>query len=348
MYYKKLKNKAPSDHPKVSIIVLNWNGKEDTLKCLESVLQIDYPNFELITVDNGSSDGSANAIRLRFPEVIVLETGTNLGYAGGNNLGIRYARRNGADWILLLNNDIIVDAQLLREFFSALTLVPKGRIFSGKIYYFSQPNMIWYAGGKRINRQANFKHVGQLSIDNGQDFSSIVETDYASGCVFFVNTDVFNKIGLFDEKLYLTYEETDFCYRARRAGFKSYFVPNAKVWHKVSISFGGEGSAVFNYFITRNKLLWAENNLDFVKRIEVYISLTYEFLKYYLLPPRFYLKFDGNKSLAKTIYRSIIDYKVCCIEKYKDPKNKAYRWGLRDYFLRRFGDCPDSVRSLIK
>jgi GT2 family glycosyltransferase len=174
-----------------------------------------------------------------------------------------------------------------------------------------------------------------------------VETDYASGCVFFVNTDVFNKIGFFNERFYLTYEETDFCYRARRAGIKSYFVPNAKVWHKVSISFGGEGSAVFIYFRTRNKLLWAEKNLDFVKRLEVYIYAIYEFL-YNIFPPRVYLKFDGNKSLFRTIYQSMLDYKICCIEKYKDPKGKAYRWGLRDYFLRRFGDCPDSVRSLNK
>ena len=105
-----------SHPPKASIIILNWNGKEDTLECLESVGKIDYPNFDTIVVDNGSSDESVKAFQKEFPKVKVLETGENLGYAGGNNVGIRYALDNGADYILILNNDTIVDSQLLKAF----------------------------------------------------------------------------------------------------------------------------------------------------------------------------------------------------------------------------------------
>jgi len=334
VYCEKFKKKKTLYPAKVAVIILNWNGKEDTLECLESVLQIEYVNFDVIVVDNGSNDGSVKAIQNKFSEVNVLETGKNLGYAGGNNFGIRYALKKGADFILILNNDVVVDSQLINEFINAWQLFPDAGVFAGKIYYFSQPKVIWYAGAKRVRHTAHFTHIGQGCMDNGKDFNSVSETDYASGCAFFVNANVLKKIGLFEEKFFLTFEENDFCYRARRAGFKCYFVP-------------GENSVLFKYFIARNKLLWAEKNLNLVKRLEVYSSATYEFLKF-ILPPRFYLSFNGNASLPEAIYRSILEYKKFFIAKYKDPNRKVYRWGLRDYILRRFGDCPDSVRALIK
>ena len=125
------------NHGKVAIIILNWNGKKDTLECLESVRKIDYQNFEVIVVDNGSSDDSLKAIQSKYPEICILETGENLGYAGGNNFGMRHALQNGADYILILNNDIIVDSQLINSFIDASALIPKGGIFGAKIYYYS-------------------------------------------------------------------------------------------------------------------------------------------------------------------------------------------------------------------
>jgi hypothetical protein len=334
-------------YPKVSIIVLNWNGKDDTLECLESVCQIDYPNFDIIVVDNGSSDDSVKAIQNKFPEVTVLETKRNLGFAGGNNVGIRYALKHGAEYILLLNNDTIVDSHLLKSFINASRVVQQEAIWGAKIYYYSQPDKIWYAGARWVNKVSGFHHVGQGCIDNGQDYSSIVETDYACGCALFINAELLNRIGLLDEEFFLTFEETDLCYRARRAGFKSYFVPEAKVWHKVSTSFGGERSALYSYFLMRNRLLWAEKNLPIVKRLVLYKHVFYE-LSIYLLPPRFRLNKSGNNSLFKGIYRSVAEYKNSCMKKYKDPIIKARLWGMRDYFLRHFGNCPESVKSLGK
>jgi GT2 family glycosyltransferase len=332
-------------YPKISIVVLNWNGKDDTMECLESVRQMDYPNFNVIVVDNGSSDDSVKAIQERYPEVIVLETEKNLGFAGGNNVGISYALRNGAEYILLLNNDTVVDSQLLKNLIQAESIVQQEGIFSPKIYYYSNPQKIWYAGARWVNKVSGFDHIGQGCIDNGQDFSSIAETDYACGCALFINVDLLKRIGLFDEKFFLTFEETDLCYRARRMGVKTYFVPEAKVWHKVSASLGGEGSALFNYFLMRNRLLWAEKNLPFGKRLVLYRLVFYELSKY-ILPPRFRLNRSGNNSLFKGIYRSVADYKNSCIKKYKNPIRKARMWGVRDYFLRRFGNCPESVKSL--
>jgi GT2 family glycosyltransferase len=329
---------------KVAIIVLNWNGKQDTLECLESIGKIDYQNLEIIVVDNGSNDDSVKAIQENFPEVNILQTGKNLGYAGGNNYGMRYALENGADYILLLNNDVIVDSQLVIKFIEATLRVSQWAIFAAKIYYFSQPQKIWYAGARRVGSTAHFMHIGQGSFDNENKFNSFAETDYACGCAIFFDKTVIEKIGLFDEKFFLTYEEADFCYRARKAGVKSYIVPGAKIWHKVSISFGGEESPLFRYFISRNKLLWAEKNLPIFQRILIYMRASKEFLS--LLLPPFRLRSTRDIASITKLRSALIEYKHSFIKNYNDPLLKAKRLGLRDYFLRRFGECSESVRLI--
>ena len=201
---------------KISIVILNWNGKNDTIPCLESVTKIDYPNYDIIVVDNGSNDDSVKEIKSKFSEVVVLETGKNLGYAGGNNYGMRYALNNGADHILLLNNDTVVDPQLLNEFAIASENVKDGGIFSAKIYYYSHPERIWYAGATWNNKILGFVHDGQGKIDAEDKYNSIKKTDYASGCAFFIKREVLTKIGFFDERFFLIFEETDFCLQSKK------------------------------------------------------------------------------------------------------------------------------------
>ncbi|HET6516311.1 MAG TPA: glycosyltransferase family 2 protein, partial [Thermodesulfovibrionales bacterium] len=135
-----------TEDPKIAIIVINWNGRDDTLECLASVRQVDYPHFEVIVVDNGSSDNSVEAIRNAFPEVTVIETRENLGFAGGNNVGMRHALKNRSEYIFLLNNDTVVDSQILKSFIRSSRLLPRDAILSAKIYYYSNPDKIWYAG----------------------------------------------------------------------------------------------------------------------------------------------------------------------------------------------------------
>jgi GT2 family glycosyltransferase len=328
---------------KIAIVVLNWNGKKDTLECLESIRKIDYQNFDVIVVDNGSRDDSVKAIEKEFPEVNVLETGDNLGYAGGNNYGIRYAIRNGADYILLLNNDIIVESQLLNSFIQAAHRVPRWGILAAKIFYFSHPNKIWYAGARRIKKTANFMHLGKGCIDNGKDFNTLTETDYACGCALFLRSSLLQKIGLFDERFFLTYEETDLSYRARAYGYKCFLVPEAKVWHKISVSFGGEHSPLFIYFLTRNSLLWAEIHLSLSERIRLYYHTLKEFF-YCICPPKpsfpnFHLRLSDMRYYFKI-------YKDDLINKYTDPVRRAKVWAITDYILRKFGDCSNAVRSL--
>lgn len=338
--------------PKVSIIVLNWNGRDDTLECLSSIRQIDYPNFNVVVVDNGSSDDSVSTIRKSFPEVVVLENGENLGFSRGNNVGIRYAMEHDADYLFLLNNDTVVDSGLIRYFLEASERIGQEAILGAQIYYYSEPYKIWYAGARWISELQQFYHTGQGHIDDGKEFTSLSETDYVCGCALLVSAPLLRQIGLLDEDFFLTFEETDLCYRARRAGHKSYIVPQAKVWHKVSTSFGGERSPMWSYFLMRNRLLWARKNLSLSRRLVLYKRVSFELLRYYL-PPRFHLKnSSGEETLRAVIYRSFIDYikdfQNVFMEKFNNPARKARLWAVRDYLLHRFGNCPDDVRTLGK
>ena len=203
-------------------------------------------------------------------------------------------------------------------------------ILSAKIYYFSDKKQIWYAGGQQIKQTAQFKHVGMRCYDNGKDYQTIVETDYACGCAFFANASVFKKIGLFDEKYFLTYEETDFCYRAKKKNIKSYVVPEAKVWHKISVSFGGEESPIFKYFLARNRLLWAERHLPQNKYFVVCLRDLYKIVEYFIPLPIGVNILETNLSF-ESIKKQLRNYRIGIREKYKDPLKKAQLYGIRDY-----------------
>jgi GT2 family glycosyltransferase len=306
-------------HPRVAIIVVNWNGPNDTVACIESLHRIDYSNFEIIVVDNGSTDDSVKLLREQCPDVFLIETRENLGFAGGNNVGIREALRRDADYVLLLNNDTVADPQVLRRFVDAAALIRNDAILGAKIYYFSDPDRIWYAGAEWDVGFVRFRHIGKGCIDDGTRFNSLAETAYVCGCALFVSGRLLDMIGLLDEEFFLNFEETDLCYRARRAGYRSYIVPGAKVWHKVSTSFGGEESPLYHYFLMRNKLLWAKKHLPLMERLVIQKWALGELLRE--LTPL------GGLS---------------------DPVRRAKLWAARDYLLGRRGDCPPAVRALGK
>ena len=330
------------DRPKVAVILLNWNGKEDTLECLASVKQLDYTSYEIVLVDNGSTDDSVDAILKQHPDVTLLQTGENLGYAGGNNVGIRWALEQGADYILLLNNDTIVATDLLSAFVSAAKLLPSGSILGAKIYFYDKPDTLWFAGGRWRSESNSFEHIGYGQPDS-DEFNHKIEVDYITGCALFANAATFKEIGLLDDTFFLTYEETDWCYRAKAKGHKCIVIPEAKLWHKVSSSFGGADSPLVNYFMTRNKLLWAKKHLSFLIRMELLQDGLLSF-QGILLPAWIWTNADlplGKKILwcfstwVKTIKRNL-----------ENPMNQSTLFGLRDYYLGTLGDCPYPVRKL--
>lgn len=242
--------------PKVVITVLNWNRASDTIECVDSLQNLVYPSFEIVVVDNASTDGSVPALEHKFPALKINRNSRNLGYAGGNNVGIRYALDHGADYILLLNNDTVVDKDLVRDLVSVIQREPQAGIVSPTIYDYREPKKVWFAGASIDWETGESPHAGLGERDSGQ-FNRVIEVDCVTGCAMMVSRAVFERVGLLDPDYFLYYEDTDLCVRAAKAGFKSYCVQTAKVWHKESSSTQANlGSDLHAYYHTRNRLLF--------------------------------------------------------------------------------------------
>lgn len=219
--------------PKVSIVILNWNQRDMTLACLRSLKKISYPNYEIILVDNGSTDDSVSAVRKEFPEIEIIENGRNLGVAGGRNVGIEYVQKKGTDYLLFLDNDTIVDKDFITEMVNAGEADRKIGILTGKIYFYSEPEKIWCAGGSLSLFRRHICAVGYDEVDRGQ-YDDLKEVDHVAGCCLMAKKKVIDEIGILDQNFieYFT-EDTDWCLRARKRGYKIMYVPRAKLWHRV-------------------------------------------------------------------------------------------------------------------
>lgn len=251
------------DEPKISIIILNWNQEEDTVECLESLQRLDYSNYEIILVDNGSVDGSSDKVKEKFPYITLLKNAENLGFAEGNNVGIRYALEKGTEYLLLLNNDTIVPENLLSELVKIAESDPKIGIVGAVNYYYDEPERIWASCAKMISWWTGTAiDITEDQIDKGQ-FEAIREVDYVPGSSLFIKSDVVKKIGVLESKFFNTFEETDWCFRAKKHGYKIIASLNAKVWHKASRATGPQskhGINLITYFYSRNKFLFLWRN----------------------------------------------------------------------------------------
>jgi GT2 family glycosyltransferase len=248
--------------PKVSVILLNFNGYQDTRECLDSLRHVQYRNLDVIVVDNGSSDASCTRIQKEFSEITLLVSRENLGFAGGNNLGIEEALRRGAAYVLLLNNDTIVDPHFLTHLVQIGENDSRVGILGPKIFYASEPQRIWFAGGQVKYWSGRCGHLGQDQLEQDDRFSHIEDTGYITGCALFVKSTVFREVGLLDPKLFIYWEDWDFCMRVRKAGYRCVFVPMARVWHKVSRTCGEQSSFTL-YLGTRNQLICVAKHIPF-------------------------------------------------------------------------------------
>lgn len=241
--------------PSVVIIILNWNGLDDTLDCIESLRQLDYKCCEIVVVDNGSTDGSVPTLRQRFPEVGLIEMNENLGYTGGNNVGLRYALARGADYALLLNNDTEVAPDFLRRLVEAAESDPIIGMAGATIYYHERPDVIWSAGGAIDWHRGSTRMIGLNERDEGQFGTEPRAVDFITGCAMLVRRTLMEQVGLLDERFFAYYEETEWCARATRAGYRIVHVPLARMWHKISPSAQADSPFV-HYYMTRNRLLF--------------------------------------------------------------------------------------------
>lgn len=254
----------------VFVSILNFNGKNNTIECVRSLKKINISGFKLtiLIIDNGSTEeldlknNSWGNISLK-----VIKNERNLGFSGGHNVGFRYAMEQKADYVIVLNNDTYVDKLFLEELLKIAEKDEKIGILSPKIYFapgfeFHKDKykkdeigrVFWYAGGEMDWDNVIGHHRGVDSIDSGQ-FDKVGETELATGCCMMIKKEVFEKTGMFDDKYYLYYEDSDFNIRARKNGFKTMYVPKSIIFHKNAGSAGGSGSKLQDYYITRNRLI---------------------------------------------------------------------------------------------
>ena len=223
---------------KVIIILLNYNQKEHTLRCLESLYLMNYSDYSIVLVDNGSNDGTALAVKKYFPSVRVIEKSKNLGVAKGRNVGIRYAdEKFSYKFLLILDNDTLVDAAFLAELINAIQSDVNVGIVFPKIYYMDEPNVVQYAGNMKINLcTGQFRIIAYKEKDKGQ-FNQFKYSMLAPGACMLIEKDVFKLIGKFDEKYSpYSFEDVDFSLRAGKKGIKILYVPNARICHKESLT----------------------------------------------------------------------------------------------------------------
>lgn len=243
------------DQPAVHVIILNWNNAPDTLACLESVCRMEYPNFSVLVVDNGSTDDSVEVICGRYPEVEVVLTGANLGYAGGNNVGIRRALVDGTEYVCVLNNDTEVAPSFLSALVEAMD-DPRIGIAGPLVYYADPSNMIFSAGCDIDWRGGIVHHRGMGIIAGTEQSAAFTEprnVNALAGCGLLVSRIAIERAGLLDPTFFLNFEDIDWCIRIAKSGLGVRYVPAAIMWHKVSATLG-QDSPTNTYYMTRNGL----------------------------------------------------------------------------------------------
>jgi hypothetical protein len=276
-------------NPKCSVIVLNYNSKLYLKNCLDSLSKQNYPNLEIIVVDNASTDDSIKIVR-NYPKIKLIKNKLNLGFAGGDNVGIRKSK---GKYVVIVDTDTLADENWISELIKVAEMDEKIGVVGGKVYHLlsggKKSNIIQYAGGK-LHKFLNFylftTKIGYGKKDMGQ-YEKIKETDFAHGCAFLIKRSVIDKIGLMDEKYFMYGEETDWHYRAREMGYKVFYSPGAKIWH-----FGSPGvgkvSYKKTYYIQRSNIrlviklfewYWVAWYIFFSEPVHIFLKIIYGLFK---------------------------------------------------------------------
>jgi hypothetical protein len=287
----------PRTTPFVSIITVNYNQPEATLAFLDSIKEITYASYEIIVVDNASPTTDPKVLKEKHPDIILVESKENLGFAGGNNLGIKIAR---GSYCLLINNDTEVEPGFLEPLVDKLQGDPSLGVVSPKIRYFLKPGIIQYAGFTSINPiTGRNKATGFREADRGQ-FDLDSYTEYAYGAAMMIPVEVIKKAGLMADIFFLYYEEMDWMQRIKNAGFRIGYVHNSVVYHKDSLT-AGSLSPLRIYYLNRNRLLYIRRN---VHGVLFSLACLYQF--FIAIPKNsLYFIFSGQFSLLKAYMRAL-------------------------------------------
>lgn len=247
--------------PLVSIIIITRNREQEVLACLKSVFTMNYPNFEAILVDNGSSDNTVKEVKKEFPKTILVLSKTNLGPNGGKNLGQKKAK---GDFVFFLDSDTIADKNLLTELILLAQKDEKIGMVCPKIYYFDEKDIIWYAGGQINLLTSQAKNYGCDEKDLGQ-FDQIRATHYAP-TAYLVSRAAAKKVIGHEELFFMSYGESDYGYRIEKAGFKIVFCPTAKLWHRLNFKENTQSIRALGYNLPLRPYYFARNRVIFMKR----------------------------------------------------------------------------------
>jgi GT2 family glycosyltransferase len=291
--------------PRLGIIILHWNHADDTLRCLESIDNgrdaSGYSNYQVLVVDNGSTNYSLDVLRQAHPDLEILPTGQNLGYTGGNNAGLRRLMNDPVEYFLLLNDDTIVNENTLWELAKAASEYPEAGFLGPKIMALEAPEVLLSAGGRLIDGYRP-QNRGLGEPDQHQ-FDQDVEVDYLSGCALLVKRLVVERIGLLDDDYFAYHEEIDWCYRGRKAGFNIRIVPTARVCHPDTRR-RDENSPAVTYYTTRNRLLFArKHRLGWSILIRMLTGYGRQYLSWSLRP-----KWRSKSRQRQALAQALLDF----------------------------------------
>lgn len=300
-------------YPLVSIITVNYNQSEVTCDFIESLNKITYPNFEVIVVDNNSTEDDPSIIKQRYPNIIFIQNPINYGFAAGNNFGLMRAK---GDYVMLLNNDIEVPPNFMEPLVEKLEKNTKIGAVSPKIKFYYQPDTLQYAGFTPINNiTMRNTAIGFRQKDTGQYDKDRV-TAYAHGAAMMVPTRVVKEVGLMSYIFFLYYEEADWCARIANAGYSMYYVHNSYVLHKESIS-TGKLSALKIYYLNRNRIVFMRRNIH---GHEFYLSLGYQLFV----------------AIPKNAFKFLLKGKIVMFFAYY----RAIGWHLKNIFSKEIHENP--------
>jgi len=281
----------------VAVVMANYNGRKYLKGCIESIRQQTYKNLFITIVDNCSADHSANFLLDEYPEIDLITCDENKGFATGNNIGIRYAVRQGAEYVLLLNTDTVIEPLLIEKLVHAAdggTAVAVPKIYSDK-----RRMKIWYAGGGMDTVNGKSYHYGW------SEKTGIRDVDFACGCCVLIPRDILEKAGMFDEKYYLYFEDTDLSFRWRKKGIPIRYVPEARMWHRIGGSGGKDGNLKHYYMI--------RNHLYFIKKYQ--------------------------DEIQKKVYRVALDVFIERVLKEHNQEKRRYAWwGILDFYMGRMSE----------
>jgi GT2 family glycosyltransferase len=266
----------PSKWPRIFVLTLNWNGKKWLGDCLDAILSMDYPNFETVVIDNGSTDGSVDYLQASYPFVHIIENHANLGYAHGFNKGLEYAfSQRGADFCLVMNNDTKIHKGALSALVKSALEMERAGFVTGKVYIHDRPDILQTVG--HVDRSKIFcaNDIGAGERDCGQH-DSAVERAFMDDVFTLVCRQMYEDVGGYDPQFFLQCEELDWQWRAKKKGWRLYYTPHAKLWHYGSLSSGGgNGNATTLYFLRRNEILVMTLHAGLHKGIIFLVASTY-------------------------------------------------------------------------